>query len=613
MIAPMKKLYLLIPNRNLNSEIEHLRELGLVHVETKDPKGEDYSRSLENFELVSKALAMLPVQKKGAKAELATSSSDALKIANEIVHLDETKKQLQNEDGFIIRELNRIKAFGQIEVDKIRALQNEGYFIFLYEVDAKRLSTMPKEIDYVVLNRSNKSIKILVFSKKQIELVPSDFIACALPETSTSRMEERENEIKKEIADIETKLVALACEKETLKKSISELSENLEFYKVCDSFETVDEVSYVKAYVPVKNEKDLIAFVKNKRWGIISQDPEDEDMPPTKVENNALIRIVAPVFDFLGVVPAYREYDISFWFLLFFTIFFAMIFGDGGYGSLMLLAGIIFGIKSKIKTGKVADIFRLLILLSGATVVWGILTASWFGLPADMLPEFLTVLSVPLISNLSPSDVAGTNIKILCFIIGAIQLSLAHIKNIMRDFPNPKFIGQLGSLMLVIGMFPLVLNLVIDPVRFPMETWSLTTVAVGLGLVFVFGNWTGNIFTSLLAGLANIIPTFIGTVSVFADIVSYIRLWAVGLAGVAISVTVNGMGGALFKPFFMIFIGVAILLFGHTLNVVMSVLSVVVHGVRLNMLEFSGHLGMEWSGYKYNPFKKTVQKDKKSE
>ena len=98
----------------------------------------------------------------------------------------------------------------------------------------------------------------------------------------------------------------------------------------------------------------------------------------------------------------------------------------------------------------------------------------------------------------------------------------------------------------------------------------------------------------------------LGVVNVFSDIVSYIRLWAVGLAGSAISATVNDMAGPILGGA-VIFLGILLLTFGHGLNMVLNVLSVIVHGVRLNTLEFSSHLGMSWSGFAYEPFKETVE------
>ena len=94
----------------------------------------------------------------------------------------------------------------------------------------------------------------------------------------------------------------------------------------------------------------------------------------------------------------------------------------------------------------------------------------------------------------------------------------------------------------------------------------------------------------------------LGVVNVFSDIVSYIRLWAVGLAGAAISATVNELVSPLLGNFMFMVFAIILLVFGHGLNMILNVLSVIVHGIRLNTLEFSSHLDMSWSGHKFKPF-----------
>ena len=127
-------------------------------------------------------------------------------------------------------------------------------------------------------------------------------------------------------------------------------------------------------------------------------------------------------------------------------------------------------------------------------------------------------------------------------------------------------------------------------------------------LSFVFANYEGSIVSSILESVKNIISVLLGVVNVFSDIVSYIRLWAVGLAGAAISNTVNQMAGPMWGKLSLLLTFVILLVFGHGLNMILNVLSVIVHGVRLNTLEFSSHLGMSWSGFKYEPFSETVNK-----
>ena len=160
-----------------------------------------------------------------------------------------------------------------------------------------------------------------------------------------------------------------------------------------------------------------------------------------------------------------------------------------------------------------------------------------------------------------------------------------------------------------------ILSLVVNPEVFsfsvvisgiPVGTVSIVLIGVGFLLSFVFSNYEGSIVKSILASLTNIVSVLLGVVNVFSDIVSYIRLWAVGLAGAAIAATVNELAGPLLGNFLFMIIAIVLLVFGHGLNMILNVLSVIVHGIRLNTLEFSSHLDMSWSGHKFNPFKEQI-------
>ena len=155
------------------------------------------------------------------------------------------------------------------------------------------------------------------------------------------------------------------------------------------------------------------------------------------------------------------------------------------------------------------------------------------------------------------------------------------------------------------------LSLVVNPQVFsfslmlagiPIGTIAITLIGVGFVMSFVFANYAGSIIKSILESLVNIVSVLLGVVNVFSDIVSYIRLWAVGLAGAAISATVNELAGPLFGNFLFMILAIVLLVFGHGLNMILNVLSVIVHGIRLNTLEFSSHLNMSWSGHKFKPF-----------
>ncbi|MDE7392841.1 MAG: ATPase, partial [Treponemataceae bacterium] len=367
--------------------------------------------------------------------------------------------------------------------------------------------------------------------------------------------------------------------------------------------------------VPVDDLATLQAAAKEANWGLAVGEPSEDEFVPTKLKNNRLVSVIYPLTDFLDVTPGYREFDISGWFLLFFCIFFAMIFGDACYGALITIAGLVALAKSK-KGGRSLGV--LVTLLGLCTMGWGVVTCSWFGIEPEKLPPLLKDISfAPFSAAKSGSpDMANTNQKIFCFALALIQLSIAHLKCMVADRRSLKFFGDMGSLFMIWGMFYVVMNMVVDSVRFPLGITDHTLFVcdfplpficlgvLGLGFVlnFVFANYEGSLGKSILESVKNIISVLLGVVNQFSDIVSYIRLWAVALAGAAISSTVNTMAGPMFGKMALFVFGAILLVFGHGLNMILNLLSVIVHGVRLNTLEFSQHLGMTWSGSKFRPF-----------
>ena len=328
--------------------------------------------------------------------------------------------------------------------------------------------------------------------------------------------------------------------------------------------------------------------------------------------------------DFLGTVPGYFEYDISGWFLGFILIFFGIIFGDGGYGLFICAVTGILMAKTAAAKKKMPPAFLLLGLFGLSTILWGTLTCTWFGLAPEQIPEWLQKLSVPVISNVYADKIwyppwtngeagltTAQNLQIFCFSLALVQLTVAHIKVASRNRKSVKILADIGSIMQLIGIFYVVLSFVVNGAVFPfglvvggvpVGTVALVMVLVGFVLSFVFANYEGNIGKSILASLKNIVSVLLGIVNVFSDIVSYIRLWAVGLAGAAISATVNELAGPLLGNFLFMILAIVLLVFGHGLNMILNVLSVIVHGIRLNTLEFTSHLDMSWSGHKFKPF-----------
>jgi V/A-type H+-transporting ATPase subunit I len=202
-------------------------------------------------------------------------------------------------------------------------------------------------------------------------------------------------------------------------------------------------------------------------------------------------------------------------------------------------------------------------------------------------------------------SIVDQNLQLFCFSLGLLQLTIAHIKGIIKTIRerNLKVFAEIGALAMLWGMFNVVLLLVVsnDYRSFPLLPAAIYLLGGGFVLTFIFGSYEGSVKESVLSSCKNSISVVLGITNVFSDIMSYIRLWAVGLAGASIAATVNTMAGPMLGSF-LIFAAIILLAAGHGLNLVLNVLSVLVHGVRLNTLEFSGHIGLTWSGTAYRPF-----------
>jgi len=325
--------------------------------------------------------------------------------------------------------------------------------------------------------------------------------------------------------------------------------------------------SYLQGFCPVDKLDDITTLSKSTGFGYLIEEPTDTDDVPTLVRNPKWIRIIQPVFQFMNTVPGYKEFDISPWFLMFFSLFFAMLIGDAGYGC--VFAVITFLAQRKFK--KIPrEPFILLYVLSFATTIWGILTGTWFGT-----------------SHTAYINTSTNSMIYFCFIIGAVQLTLAHLITAFKRINSFQSLSDLGWILTIWGLFFIAGKLVAAR---PFPDFARYILIAGVALIFLFTKDRANIPLKVIGS--------------FADVVSYIRLFAVGYASLILARTFNTMALELgFNSILTGFIAAFILFTGHALNITLGLMAVIVHGIRLNMLEFSGQMGMEWSGKEYKPFK----------
>ena len=638
MIEPMKKVSIVLLNKEKQEALKKLRKLGLVHLEKIEGSSEKLNAFKEytnNANLSESVLGEIKIPKKEKQNQSSLENEKVISLCSQIVAKTERKKQLMEEISSDATELERFANWGSVSLEDFEYLNQKNIQLKLYEVPVEKYSEIDNDIQTILVNNDKKNVRFLIVNGgegRPEKLMPQAF-EVPFPRMSTKLLEEEIKKDEQEIVQIETFFKENIKYLDSIKKFKKDLEKDIEFENVNAGMqnegETETSLAWITGFVPSDDIQKLIDSCKQNNWALAYEDAHKDDSEvPTKLKDNKFVSLIYPLTDFLGTVPGYNEYDISGWFLLFFTVFFGMIFGDGGYGLLVSIVSLLLILKSKIAKKPVQPLLMLALLVGGATVVWGIVTCTWFGIPVENLPSWLKNISIPLVSNAYSEKIwqpfwvtqegvglsKDQNLQIFCFALALIQLSIAHIKAAKRNIveKNPlKALGDVGSLLQLVGMFWIVLSMVVNSKVFvmlgnigdiPVGKIEVSLIAVGFVMSFIFSNYDGNIGKSILESCKNIISVLLGVVNVFSDIVSYIRLWAVGLAGAAISDTVNTMAGPILGHAILFIAAIALLLFGHGLNMVLNLLSVIVHGVRLNTLEFSTHLGVSWSGKKYEPF-----------
>lgn len=653
MILPMKKITLLVLDSQKKAALKTLRNFGAVHVEKETASSDTLTELQTVYARLQQAESLITEAqpKKGAKQPEAAALNrhDLLEAVDGILDLKDQESNTLAAINKLTGDIEAYSSWGDFNPEDIRGFEENGIYLTMGELSEKSYAALPETVKTVRLVGGKKTVRFAIVSETADVPadLPSDFTPLILPEMRLSAMHTERERLQKQLPSFKAKIGARTELLAPLKAEAKKLAKEIEFESVRAGMEVIPleedtaedsgadssvtlaasgnaataavgsgnaangtagtaskepiRLARLSGYILAEKQADFAGLAKANGWAFISDDPAEEDAVPTAMRHNRFVQLLTPLTDFLGTVPGYREPDISLWFLLFFGIFFAMIFGDGGYGGILVILSLIGIVKAKAKEQPAPLAMQMFLYLGILTMIWGTATCNWFGISVEYIPAWLKNLSVPAISNVTEESIRNANLMQFCFTLGLIQLTIGHIISIVRNIRSPQILGHIGSIAMLCGMYVVVLSLVVSAERYQINQPVMIAVGGGFALNFIFSNYQTGIGQSIVDSLKNIITMFLGVVNVFADIMSYIRLWAVGLAGSAISATVNQMAGPALGSF-LIFLGVLLLFFGHGLNYIMNVLSVIVHGVRLNTLEFSNHVGLTWAGFKYEPF-----------
>lgn len=585
----MKKVTLLVSLREREKALLRLRKMGVLHVESvQNPQSEDLEKLKAEAALVEKALGLV-----GSRTvePAAVPEHRARENVSRILDLARERDSLlaRLADARAKREWFRL--WGDVSWSSVQALGKAGITVRLYAAPKSILKNLQEGFQIQKLGEQKGAVYLALFADSPEQKL--DLREEAIPSVEIPELEAEIRSAEQALESMESEFSEIARTRDSMAGYQKTILKKIEFASVLSGMGMEEGFAYVQGFCPGDLADQVKQAADSEGWGYLLAEPDDPSQVPTLIRNPSWLRTMDPLFKFMGILPGYEEKDVSLWFLLFLSLFSAMIIGDAGYGVILLGLTCFF----RKKAGKQApqEAFRLFTVFSTATIIWGAASGVWFSVPQIADLPFLKIFRVRQLDSSAGDN--STFLMYLCFVIGLVQLSTAHLINAFRIINSLRALGEIGWIGILTSVFFLVGKLVLGR-EMPSYTGALFIASVATTLLF--SNFQKNIFKGILATLANLPLSILGS---FSDVTSYLRLYAVGFAGGTVSTSFNNMILSSVDGILKGIIAAVFLILAHTLNVVLSGMSVIVHGVRLNLLEFSGHLGQGWTGRAYQPFR----------
>ena len=582
MIVPMSKIYIVTQCHNRDRLLATLAQLEVVHVEPVDPKKAVAKElTVRAISTLSHTLQILqPIRPAGETPDL-----PALDAAKEALSIHKAIAGEEDRLNTLHRKADQLALWGNVELQQLERLRSTGIEIKFFSVAQKDLPEIEAECIETVAELPGRDAIIAVIDRTAKFQAPEGAREIPWPTTDLPTVKKEAAEVDASLKRHRDRLAELANLIEAIRHQLKHDQVEADFCVVQNSGFSSDALFALQGWVPSLRAESLSDNLteRNITAAVEVLPVEEEEQPPTLIEYPRWARPIKALFDMLGTLPGYREYDVSSFFMVALPLFAAMLIGDGGYGAVLFI-GLLVGYK-KASSALGPNFTQLLIIVGAVSLLWGFLCGSFFG---------FVLYKPPIPVNMT--DKSRFMLMQISFIMGAIHLSIAQLWQAFKIFPDLRFLNKVGWAIFVWGMLGVVQMFVLSAEMTWSTPWPYLLIG-GTVLAILFNSPSKNIFKMVLLGVANYPLSMLGA---FSDIISYVRLMAVGLASGVLASSFNDL--ALNSGSWLI--AAPTLILGHSLNLGLAMIALFAHGVRLNMLEFSNNLGMQWIGYSYKPFSK---------
>ena len=592
MITQMKKYTFLVFHREYETFLEQLREVGVVHITEKAAGGAD-DQHLQ--ELLAKAEQTRKIIAQGAPDQLLTE-----------------KANLEQRIAATQKEANRMAIWGDFSAERLEQLRAAGYTL-RYFACAKKLF----QAEWGIVVAEEGATVYFVHVSKTSE--PSELLNTVLELCQEQQLNAKSaTDLQKDVEGLHGLLVAQNARIElwakenipALETELKELQLKIDWKRVTLNTDTECDGSLklLEGFCPIDQVPALQEMLTKQEVYYQEEDPTAEDNTPIKLRNNKFTKLFESLTGMYGW-PNYGEFDPTPILAPFFLLFFAMCMGDCGYGILLIIIGILIA-KKKLNIEMFDGLGPIITVLGVGTTIVGFFLGTFMGIDlyaAEWVPQALK--NVMIKGNL---ELAGSSYDIqmvLALCIGVFHICLAMVVKAICYTKQTGFKENIATwgwtLLIVGGLIVAILGMTVLPAE--VFKWTLIAVAGVSALgIYIFNTPGRNPLINIGAGLWD---TYNMATGILGDVLSYIRLYALGLAGGMLGAAFNNlglmvMGGSVEGATWQWLPFVLILMLGHVLNLAMSALGAFVHPLRLSFVEYFKNAGYEGKGTLYKPFKK---------
>ncbi|MDR0895592.1 MAG: ATPase V [Prevotellaceae bacterium] len=604
----MKKLTFLIYHKEYEQFLEQIRELGVVHIVEKQQGEPDQALQalLQKRTLYKSTLHGMQTafQRSSDKYQMdvAPRERSAEEIVNEYEEMLQKVQQLNQQLAQCDKDIAQLTPWGNFDWDAIRKLEAAGWKINFYTCSERDYeAALDKEPNIIRIEEQSGLVYFITLTRQTpaLEMEP-----VRLPSLSLSELEAQKVALSDEYEQTHAYGFSfchyydkvLEADNQQLQSEINLREVELSGERMADG-----TVLFLEGWVPVDKEAAVRELLDRNGVYYEIRPAVKGDNAPIKLRNNAFTRMYEVLVKMYGM-PDYSELDPTPLVAPFFTLFFAFCVGDAGYGLILIALG--FLMKKKM-SASMRGMMNLVITLGCATTVLGALFGTFFGIS-------LLDVSWPWMQDAKKYMISSDHLMYLSLAIGVVHILIGMTVKAITATLRYGFLHALsewGWLLLVAGFVATGGLMYLQQITPEVGKWAFIVIgsiaAVG---IFLLNNIRRNVLVNIGAGLWD---TYNMATGLLGDTLSYIRLYALGLAGAMLGMVFNQLA-------FMINIQVEalpilgslltwvccglILVFGHALNIAMSCLSGFVHPLRLTFVEYFKNSGYEGKGEAYKPF-----------